>query len=73
MTTTTHPNQIELKEGNPSTGFHGYNPQDFYAVEETLRQHRQSCVNWSDRAHGLGIKIIQDEVAKPDGSLSSLG
>ena len=27
-------NQIELKEDKPSTGFHGYNPQDFYAVEE---------------------------------------
>jgi len=26
-------NQIELKEDKPSTGFHGYNPQDFYAVE----------------------------------------
>ena len=24
-----HPNEIELKEGEPSTGFHGYNPQDF--------------------------------------------
>ena len=29
-----HPNQIERKEEKPSTGFHGYNPQDFYAVEE---------------------------------------
>ena len=27
-------NEIELKEGKPCTGFHGYNPQDFYAVEE---------------------------------------
>ncbi len=27
-------NEIELKEDKPSTGFHGYNPQDFYRVEE---------------------------------------
>ena len=27
-------NHIELKEDKPSTGFHGYNPQDFYGVEE---------------------------------------
>ncbi len=56
-----HPNEIELKEGKPSTGFHGYNPQDFYKVEEhfgslaTLRQ-------LVDMAHRSGIKIIQDEV-----------
>jgi len=61
-----HPNQIELKEGKPSTGFHGYNPQDFYAVEEhfgDLAKLRE-LVNL---AHGAGIKIIQDEVVNHTG------
>jgi glycosidase len=60
------PNQIELKEGNPSTGFHGYNPQDFYAVEEhfgTMAKLRELV----DAAHRSGIKIIQDEVVNHTG------
>ncbi|HEY3581340.1 MAG TPA: 4-alpha-glucanotransferase, partial [Pyrinomonadaceae bacterium] len=55
------PNQIELKEGKPSTGFHGYNPQDFYAVEEhfgTLAKLKELVA----AAHRSGIKVIQDEV-----------
>ena len=61
-----HPNQIELKEGKPSTGFHGYNPQDFYAVEEhfgDLAKLRELVT----LAHGAGIKIIQDEVVNHTG------
>jgi glycosidase len=61
-----HPNEIELKEGEPSTGFHGYNPQDFYAVEEhfgTLEK-LQELVK---AAHASGIKIIQDEVVNHTG------
>jgi len=61
-----HPNQIELKEDRPSTGFHGYNPQDFYAVEEhfgTLAKLRELV----DAAHRSGIKIIQDEVVNHTG------
>jgi len=34
-----HLNEIELKEDKPSTGFHGYNPQDFYGVEEHFGTH----------------------------------
>jgi hypothetical protein len=59
-------NQIELKEDKPSTGFHGYNPQDFYAVEEhfgTLAKLRE-LVN---AAHRNGIKIIQDQVMNHTG------
>lgn len=59
-------NKIELKDGRPSTGFHGYNPQDFYAVEEhfgTLGKLRELV----DNAHRLGIKIIQDEVVNHTG------
>jgi 4-alpha-glucanotransferase len=59
-------NQIELKEGKPSTGFHGYNPQDFYAVEEhfgTLAKLKELVA----AAHRAGIKIIQDEVVNHTG------
>jgi glycosidase len=59
-------NQIELKEGKPSTGFHGYNPQDFYAVEEhfgTLAKLQELVAD----AHRAGIKIIQDEVVNHTG------
>ncbi len=61
-----HPNQIELKDGKPSTGFHGYNPQDFYGVEEhfgTLAKLRELV----ELAHRSGIKIIQDEVVNHTG------
>ncbi len=59
-------NQIELKEDKPSTGFHGYNPQDFYAVEEhfgSLAKLRELV----DAAHRSGIKIIQDQVMNHSG------
>jgi len=61
-----HPNQIELKEGKPSTGFHGYNPQNFYEVEEhfgTLQKLRELV----DAAHRVGIKVIQDQVVNHTG------
>jgi glycosidase len=60
------PNQIELKDDKPSTGFHGYNPQDFYGVEEhfgTLAKLRELV----DAAHRSGIKVIQDEVVNHTG------
>ena len=59
-------NEIELKEDKPSTGFHGYNPQDFYAVEE----HFGSLAKLQElvaAAHRSGIKIIQDEVVNHTG------
>src|SRR5216684_1321840 len=59
-------NEIELKEGKPCTGFHGYNPQDFYAVEE----HFGNLAKLSElvaAAHKLGLKIIQDEVVNHTG------
>ena len=59
-------NEIELKEGKPCTGFHGYNPQDFYAVEEhfgTLAKLRELV----SAAHRSGIKVIQDDVANHTG------
>jgi glycosidase len=59
-------NQIELKEEKPSTGFHGYNPQDFYGVEEhfgSLAKARELV----EAAHRSGIKIIQDQVMNHTG------
>lgn len=60
------PNQIELKEGKPSTGFHGYNPQDFYAVEEHFGTPAK-LLELVERAHSFGIKIIQDKVVNHTG------
>jgi glycosidase len=51
----------------PNTYYHGYHAVDYYAVEdrfgtmETLRE-------LVERAHALGIKIIQDQVANHVGS-----
>jgi glycosidase len=59
-------NEIELKEEKPCTGFHGYNPQDFYAVEEhfgTLAKLQELV----EKAHALRIKIVQDQVANHTG------
>lgn len=59
-------NEIELKEDKPCTGFHGYNPQDFYKVEEhfgTLSKLQELV----ETAHQQGIKIIQDAVANHTG------
>ena len=59
-------NQVELKEEKPSTGFHGYNPQDFYAVDEhfgSLAKLRELV----EAAHRSGIKIIQDQVMNHTG------
>jgi glycosidase len=59
-------NEIELKDGKPCTGFHGYNPQEFYAVEEhfgTLAKLRELV----EAAHKVGLKIVQDEVVNHTG------
>ncbi|HEX8558487.1 MAG TPA: alpha-amylase family glycosyl hydrolase [Pyrinomonadaceae bacterium] len=51
----------------PNTYYHGYHTVDYYAVEdrfgtmETLRE-------LVERAHALGIKVIQDQVANHVGS-----
>jgi neopullulanase len=59
-------NEIELKEDKPSTGFHGYNPQDFYAVEEHFGTHAK-LRELVEIAHRSGIKIIQDQVMNHTG------
>jgi len=59
-------NQIELKDDKPSTGFHGYNPQDFYAVDEHFGTHAK-VRELVEAAHESGIKIIQDQVMNHTG------
>ncbi len=61
-----HLNQIETYDGQAITDYHGYGAVDFYAVDEhlgTLDELRELV----DRAHALGIKVIQDQVANHTG------
>jgi glycosidase len=53
-------------EKQPITDYHGYGAVDFYGVEEhfgTLAKLHELV----DRAHALGIKVIQDEVCNHTG------
>ncbi len=61
-----HPDEIEKKENDTTTGFHGYGAIDFYGVEEhfgTLVKLRELV----EEAHKIGIKVIQDQVANHTG------
>ena len=61
-----HINQKERYDGQDITDYHGYGAVDFYAVEErlgTLEKLRELV----DKAHALGLKIIQDQVANHSG------
>jgi glycosidase len=61
-----HLNEREQYDEGAITDYHGYGAVDFYGVEEhfgTLAQLRELV----DRAHALGIKVIQDEVANHTG------
>jgi glycosidase len=59
-------NKIEMPEGLPITDYHGYGAIDYYGVEErfgTMEKLREMV----DKAHALGIKVIQDQVANHTG------
>lgn len=61
-----HLDTIEKKEGDATTGFHGYGAVDFYGVEEhfgTMAKLRELV----DKAHALGLKIVQDDVRNHTG------
>lgn len=61
-----HLDEREKYDGEPTTGYHGYGAIDYYGVEEhfgTMSDLRELV----DRAHALGIKIIQDQVANHTG------
>ncbi len=59
-------NEREKYDNQAITDYHGYGAVDLYAVDEhfgTLDKFRELV----DRAHALGIKIIQDQVANHTG------
>jgi neopullulanase len=59
-------NERERYDNQATTDYHGYGAVDFYKVDEhfgTVDSFRQLV----DAAHGLGIKIIQDQVANHTG------
>lgn len=56
----------EVYDGQPTTGYHGYGAVDFYAVEERLGD-MAKLRELIDKAHALGIKMIQDQVVNHTG------
>jgi glycosidase len=59
-------NFVEVYDGKPMADYHGYGAIDYYGVEEhfgDLAKLRELV----DKAHALGIKIIQDQVANHTG------
>ena len=59
---TNQPDIKEVYDGQPTTGYHGYGAIDFYGVDEHLgdvKKFRELV----EKAHALGLKIIQDQVA----------
>jgi glycosidase len=61
-----HRNERETYGGQAITDYHGYGAVDFYAVEERLGD-LATLREMVDRAHALGIKVIQDQVANHSG------
>ncbi len=59
---TNNPDTKEMYDGQPTTGYHGYGAIDFYGVDEhfgDVKKFRELV----EKAHALGLKIIQDQVA----------
>lgn len=50
----------------PSTGYHGYGATDMYAIDEHLGD-MTKLRELVDKAHALGLKVIQDQVANHTG------
>jgi glycosidase len=61
-----HLNERERYDGQPVTDYHGYGAVDFYGVEEHLGD-LATLRELVDKAHALGIKLIQDQVANHSG------
>jgi glycosidase len=51
----------------PSTYYHGYHAIDYYAVEDRFGD-MQTLRELIEKAHALGLKVIQDQVANHVGS-----
>ncbi len=56
----------EAVDGQPSTAYHGYHAEGFYAVEERFGD-LAKLVELVERAHQLGLKVVQDQVANHTG------
>lgn len=56
----------EVYDGEPTTGYHGYGAVDMYAVEEHFGD-LATLKELVDKAHALGMKVIQDQVANHTG------
>ena len=61
-----HKNERETYDGQAITDYHGYGAVDFYAVDEHLGD-LATLREMVDRAHALGLKVIQDQVANHSG------
>jgi glycosidase len=59
-------NHREMPEGQPITDYHGYGAVDYYGVEEHFGD-LATLKELVERAHALGLKIIQDQVANHTG------
>jgi len=55
-------NKLDPVGGLPITDYHGYGAVDFYAVDEHLGD-LATLRELVDTAHGMGIKVVQDQVA----------
>ena len=55
------------KQWCPNTYYHGYHTIDYYAVEDRFGD-LQTLRELVDKAHALGLKVIQDQVANHVGS-----
>jgi len=63
---TDRPDEKEVYDGQTTTGYHGYGAIDFYGVDEHLGD-LATLRELVDKAHALGIKIVQDQVANHTG------
>jgi glycosidase len=61
-----HLNYREQYGEGPITDYHGYGAVDFYSVDEHLGTIAK-LKELADRAHQIGIKVIQDQVANHTG------
>ena len=57
-----HPDYNEVVDGEAATDYHGFHAIDFYAVDEHLGD-LATFRELVDKAHALGLKVIQDQVA----------
>jgi glycosidase len=59
-------NRLDRDKGEAITDYHGYGATDFYAVDEHLGD-LTTLRELVGRAHALGLKVIQDQVANHTG------